>query len=145
MPCDECKAARNLARSGRSRAGYTARRNAQLWTYYRLRWADYQALLVHQGGVCAICRKPPKSHALHVDHDHRCSHAGKGKSSCPECVRGLLCYGCNTHIAILDNAPWLAQARKYLRTGQAGAAQVILASKKRYWQPTLLDLMDQGG
>ena len=44
----------------------------------------YNALLVQQGGVCAICKTTPKT-VLAVDHDH---DSGE--------VRGLLCSSCNT-------------------------------------------------
>ena len=48
---------------------------------------DYERLLADQGGVCAICKRPPKKRRLHVDHDH-----ATGK------VRGLLCFTCNRYV-----------------------------------------------
>lgn len=50
----------------------------------------YEALYEFQGGKCAIlnCRATGKSRALAVDHDHRCC---PGRTSCGNCVRGLLC------------------------------------------------------
>lgn len=51
---------------------------------YDLTAAQYEALLVAQGGKCAICRARPKSKRLAVDHDHGTS-----------LVRGLLCSRCN--------------------------------------------------
>lgn len=44
----------------------------------------YGKLLEHQGGVCAICRKPPLSTRLAVDHCHTTG-----------LLRGLLCFRCN--------------------------------------------------
>ena len=47
---------------------------------------DYERMLAAQGGVCAICGKPPKQggRRFHVDHEHK---SGR--------VRGLLCFTCN--------------------------------------------------
>lgn len=53
---------------------------------------DYDTLLAHQGGVCAICQRPPKKVSLAIDHDHHCC---PGAWSCGKCVRGLLCSYCN--------------------------------------------------
>ena len=64
----------------------------------------YDALMVTQDGVCAICRKPPGARVLAVDHDHATN-----------AVRGLLCSGCNTGLGLLrDNVDYLANAIVYL-------------------------------
>jgi len=55
---------------GRPRAGLSA--------------LEYSAQLMAQGGVCAICRRPPRKRKLAVDHDHRTG-----------AIRGLLCWRCN--------------------------------------------------
>lgn len=47
--------------------------------------ADYIRMSEIQGGVCAICERPPKKGRLYTDH---CHVTGR--------VRGLLCPGCNT-------------------------------------------------
>jgi hypothetical protein len=60
---------------------------------HRLSDADFQALLDSQGGVCAVCSRPPSAgNRLVVDHDHDCC---PGPWSCGRCVRGLLCAPCN--------------------------------------------------
>jgi len=66
---------------------------------------EYDAILVKQGGVCAICaRIPLPDKLLHVDHDH-----GTGV------VRGLLCQQCNHAIGLLgDNPSTLRAAVQYL-------------------------------
>jgi len=64
---------------------------------------DYDALLVAQGGGCAICGTTPKSRRLHVDHDHK---TGK--------VRGLLCMRCNRALPTWVDVTWLFLAREYL-------------------------------
>lgn len=75
--------------------------------------AGYIALLERQAGVCAICATPPDyGKRLAVDHDHRCC---PGVETCGECIRGLLCSGCNTGIGLLgDDADRLTAAAAYL-------------------------------
>lgn len=64
---------------------------------------DYKQRELEQGGVCAICKRPPsKSRKLAVDHHH-----GTGLA------RGLLCARCNTDIAVLES-PLLEAYLKYL-------------------------------
>lgn len=66
---------------------------------YGLTLAQYDAMVVRQGGKCAACEYPPKpGHRLHVDHDH-----STGK------VRGLLCHGCNVALGLMDENPLLIQ------------------------------------
>jgi Recombination endonuclease VII len=59
------------------------RQGAHLERRYGISRADYAALLARQGGVCAICGKPPEK-TLCVDH---CHSTGR--------IRGLLCRKCN--------------------------------------------------
>lgn len=66
---------------------------------FKITLADYYAKLEAQCGVCAICgclpddkRNYPRNN-LAVDHDHQCCDVN-GKS-CGECIRSLLCMGCN--------------------------------------------------
>lgn len=66
--------------------------------------ADYQAMLVSQGGRCAICATQPHADSLVIDHNHR-----NGK------VRGLLCQDCNKGIGCLGDHPTILQkAMEYL-------------------------------
>jgi len=37
---------------------------------YGITLAEYEQRLADQGGVCAICKKPPGKNRLSVDHDH---------------------------------------------------------------------------
>lgn len=65
---------------------------------------DHTDMLIAQNGVCAICSKPPAGkRPLVVDHDH---HTGK--------VRGLLCYGCNRLLVLLDDQALLTAALAYI-------------------------------
>jgi hypothetical protein len=80
---------------------------------YGLTLADYDALLAEQGGVCAICRSPPTSIRLAVDHCHATGT-----------VRGLLCTNCNQAIGKLNDSPELLRsAINYLNKGHSMSDQ----------------------
>ena len=71
-------------------------REGHLRRTFGITQADYDELLVSQGGGCAICGKPPGKISLHVDHDH-----GTGE------IRGLLCVGCNNALGQFHDDPAL--------------------------------------
>lgn len=72
---------------------------------YDLTPEEYAALLLSQNNKCAICEKPPKGkRPLVVDHRHS-----------DKKVRGLLCYGCNRALHILESIELLAKAQAYLK------------------------------
>ena len=72
---------------------------------YGLTQEEYLAMIEEHGGLCAMCGNPERlpGKSLSIDHDHV---TGK--------VRGLLCFICNTRLAILENAEFMASAREYL-------------------------------
>jgi len=71
---------------------------------YKITPEEHQKMLIEQNNCCKICGEKPKGkRPLAIDHCHK---TGK--------VRGLLCYRCNTSIAILDNPNLLAKAESYL-------------------------------
>ena len=74
---------------------------------YGLTLDGYNAIYTEQGGVCAICGKPPiPEQKLHVDHNHA-----------TKVVRGLLCHACNKGLGLFkDNAEILEAASMYLRS-----------------------------
>lgn len=79
-------------------------RTGHLRRKYNLTQADYDALLLNQNGVCAICQRKPDEiktqwPTLAVDHDHT---TGK--------VRGLLCNLCNTGLGFFQESPDLINA-----------------------------------
>jgi hypothetical protein len=78
---------------------------------------DYDQLLQKQGGVCAICHKPPKlGKRLSVDH---CHDTGR--------VRGLLCFRCNFGLSYFaEDAETLKRAARHVLPPQS----VTDASKK---------------
>ena len=81
---------------------------------------QYEHLEKAQGGVCALCKKPPPELGsrgkngrnrgrLYVDHNHI---TGK--------VRGLLCPACNTQLGpLFNNVQLLAAVIKYLEAAQS--------------------------
>lgn len=72
---------------------------------YGLTVEEFEALLLAQAGVCAICSQPSRSaKPLCVDH---CHVTGR--------VRGLLCQHCNTAIGMMeDSTDRLKKAIAYL-------------------------------
>ena len=66
----------------------------------------YSELFALQGGVCAICKRPPSNgKRLHLDHDH-----ARGKDA----LRGLLCCNCNTRLVAALEATHIGAALAYL-------------------------------
>ena len=63
---------------------------------------DYVGRMIAQGKRCAACGTPaPPGVVLQWDHDHTHCPGAKG---CRECVRDLVCAGCNSRIAVVENA-----------------------------------------
>lgn len=83
------------------------RRAIQLRYEYGISVETYAQLLLQQGDVCAICKKPESkrnSKYLCVDHDHFTGN-----------IRGLLCHNCNSAIGKLgDSTILLKAAVRYL-------------------------------
>lgn len=65
---------------------------------------EIAALFLSQKGLCAICGKAATGiRPLAVDHCHKTGQ-----------VRGMLCYGCNREIALLDDESKLKKALEYV-------------------------------
>jgi hypothetical protein len=76
---------------------------------YGLTHALFDALLEAQGYACGMCRESfADDQAIFIDHDHAC--CPDEKSSCGECVRGLLCLGCNTALGHIERKYDMARA-----------------------------------
>lgn len=87
----------------------SARRRSVLRSKDGLTLEEYDALLLKQGGACAICGQSPSLKALHVDHHHETGN-----------VRGLLCNNCNRCLGLLkDDVAVLRSAIVYLERAAA--------------------------
>lgn len=84
-------------------------------TRYGITMEEFEAMVISQGGVCAICKRNALNatgKAFAVDHDHKCC---PGKSSCGKCVRGALCQVCNQALGMFgDSQEVLESAIAYL-------------------------------
>ena len=87
-------------------------RKYTLWTFFRLRPEEWEAVLKYQGGVCAISGKAPKTKALSRDHCHKTG-----------LVRGALSMDMNRGLAHFNDDPvLLRKAADYLENPPAVAA-----------------------
>jgi len=66
---------------------------------------DFDMMMEDQGGVCAICERPPTGRALNVDHEHQRQEKKRSPESRRVRVRGLLCHRCNRALGLLGNDP----------------------------------------
>lgn len=86
---------------------------AHLNRFYKMSYDEYEARVLDQQGVCAICQKPDPASRLSVDHDHACC---PGERSCGKCTRALLCIQCNVALGnFRDDINLLEAALAYLR------------------------------
>lgn len=76
---------------------------------YGLTRESFNQLLEVQQNACAMCFAPFEAgKPICIDHDHTCCRLEK--SSCGECIRGLLCLGCNTALGHIERRYALARA-----------------------------------
>lgn len=116
QPCAECSEAVRRDNAERFGDDPTRALRMTLWSKYRLTLQRYEEILAEQGGTCAICSAESpgdyRAGRFHVDHDHACC---PGDKSCGQCIRGLLCRGCNTALGnFADDPARLRRAADYL-------------------------------
>lgn len=99
------RAYRNQPSSEARERKLLAKRSRHFERQYGLTLTAVDDFIAQQGGLCAICHRPPTSSPfgkrprLVVDHDHT---TGK--------VRGLLCTDCNAGIGYFDDDPVILRA-----------------------------------
>src|SRR5262245_48167730 len=80
-------------------------RNRKMLCKYGITLFEYHQLLREQGGVCAICQRPPCGERFVVDHEHA-----------TDAVRGLVHRICNLMIGFASDDPTILEAgAHYLR------------------------------
>jgi Recombination endonuclease VII len=82
------------------------RRRQHLARRYNVTPEAYEALLVQQNNLCAMCRgtlTKAKGKMPHTDHDHLTGE-----------VRGILCAGCNHGLGYIEKEGFVEMARDYL-------------------------------
>ena len=119
MACVKCKAIKPLQdfpqgrkrRDGSPRYAYCkpchseTQRVLRIKKFFNISIEEYDRVFEFQGGLCAICRQPPKSARLAVDHCHKTG-----------LIRGLLCPWCNRAIALFrDNLERFENAVAYFK------------------------------
>lgn len=83
---------------------FACKKDRELQNKFNITLLEYNEIFERQGGVCAICGKPPGKRMLAVDHCHK-----------TEKIRGLLCTSCNLSLGgFKDSVSNLASAIKYL-------------------------------
>jgi hypothetical protein len=77
------------------------RRARNLRKKYGMSVEEYDEMFQAQSGQCANpgCSREPINQPLSVDHDHACCPG----ESCGNCIRGLLCSGCNSALGYVDD------------------------------------------
>ena len=100
-----CKACRHEIHIERKpiRRIYNVRHNIEL---HSITMGEFNWLVEKQGGKCAVCGGIYRTGrgGLNIDHFHGCLNianhriCGRTLYGCRECIRGLVCYGCNRHV-----------------------------------------------
>lgn len=104
-----------LSKRERARRARRSKHNTHIKTAYGITIDEYDAILLSQGGKCAICKGGTSKNFFAVDHNHKNGN-----------VRGLLCARCNTGLArFMDNITNLRRAVRYMKDDGAKVRKVL--------------------
>ena len=113
-------------------------RNIELKRRHGITSEDYDEVFVEQGGICAVCRRPPGSvgtgqkskGTLAVDHCHKTGT-----------FRGLLCTNCNLGLgSFFENPDLLLSAAAYIKDHQELVEKLL--KKKQQIIKQQIDFVD---
>lgn len=101
--CEPCRAAHSVDT-----------RTRKLRRQFNVTPEEYDRIVEHQGGVCAICQSPPRTGGLRLslDHNHKTG-----------LVRGAVCWLCNAGLAhVRDDPERVRRLLAYLESPPATTA-----------------------
>lgn len=100
----------------------TADRRSYLKRKFGITLEQYDEMLAAQGGVCALCGRPPtEGISLHVDHHHETG-----------AIRKLLCFRCNNALGDLGDDPdLLRSAARYLDAHDPVVQEEVALARER--------------
>jgi hypothetical protein len=78
----------------------------------------YAAQFERQNGLCAICGQPESTKGTRKHYDVNGKRLAIDHCHDTNTARGLLCMGCNTKLAIIEDADFTAKAEAYLQKYQ---------------------------
>lgn len=90
---------------------------------YGLTQQGFDRIMAGQDYACGMCRNPFDDGAkICIDHDHACCPVPPGTQTrcCGKCVRGLLCFRCNTALGYIE--VYGEMARAYLDSPPASSS-----------------------
>jgi hypothetical protein len=116
--CKKYKPFSDFTKSAECLSGHnsTCKKCKILWIH-GIDYFTFEKILNSQGNRCAICQRVYGEFFgnWHIDHDHSCCGV-RGKKSCGNCIRGILCGNCNSGIGMLQDDPKvIIEASKYLK------------------------------
>lgn len=82
---------------------------------------QFNRLLEAQGYACGMCHEPfEEDQRMFADHDHACcpKQLTATAKTCGKCIRGLLCFRCNTALGYIEL--YLEMATGYLAPSNGG-------------------------
>lgn len=119
--CKSCRNPQSLEgwkARGKPQTAYNPDRGQKYGRKYRYNLSDdkFQEMILIQDNKCGICLQEFVN-TPYVDHDHSCC---SGDRSCGQCIRMLLCDGCNRGLGFFkDNPEFLRAAADYVEARNA--------------------------